>query len=717
MDSPDLFGKVENMMPTHEDKGLGCKWNFAELPPNIFSWSGEHPVFEKFSSNSFRYVVREYIQNSIDAARDKSYKTPVVVRIKYGSIETSEYDSLIGKDLLEHFKACKEDCSYNSNSVNPFVNHVRYLESIRNGKCYYLEISDEETTGMKYTGNKRTCKFTAGVRTIGASFKDDIGAGGSHGYGKTAGFVVSNCNAVYFSTMTTDNSTYGEGVVLLCEHEYKGKTYHGAAFYDTKNGCRPDEENIPYIFRRKKPGTSVFILGVSHEERNTQTMKESILRSFWMAIHENKLVVDFEGEFFCKENIISMMDTYFGSNGDYDLRIKASQDLLENFNPIPYYKKCILGQGTDDNTYKIFTSNEEEYPNLGVVKLYVYVDENIKTQTDDRIVCMRDMGMVIEMRRSTTRKGYYGVLVCGGKGGELLRKIENVTHEKWDWRPVENKLPAEDLVKAKAILKEIENFINNVRKQLFPESDDNQYSVPVLSKYLISPGNKSTSDKGEETDESSNGTQKTQIPNSTKSDGFTEKRIVGKNLGRVVIRRRGGAKKKRGKQTVEGGLTLGTQPAPPANDGGGNKPRVNPPNPNPNPAPEDDPKVKTGDNEKPTPRETNREGYHEPTSRGSHTKKVVAQFRVVPLIEDNGLVHRIIINSDKDYSSCTMVVNIAGEDSDSVLSFIPLNKQYKIGGKDGNTLSNFSLVKGKNYIDIQFSDNDFHSLSIKAYED
>ena len=40
-----------------------------------------------------------------------------------------------------------------------------------------------------------------------------------------------------------------------------------------------------------------------------------------------------------------------------------------------------------------------------------------------------------------------------------------------------------------------------------------------------------------------------------------------------------------------------------------------------------------------------------------------------------------------------------------------------VGGKDMNTLSNFSLVKGKNYIDIKFSDNDFHSLSLKAYDD
>lgn len=719
MESLDLFAQIENNLPaTTGDKDLGCKWNFVEMSPQVVSSSGENPIFEKFSSNAYRYVVREYIQNSIDAACDKSYKTPVVVRIKYGSIETSDYESLLGEDLLSHIKACKEACDNNSNSVNAFVNHVRFMESIQNGKCYYLEISDEETTGMDYKGQDESCGWNAGVRTIGASLKDNTGAGGSHGYGKTAGFVVSNCNAVYFSTMTPNHSTFGEGVVLLCDHKLNGTKYYANAFYDSKDGYQPDKENIPSIFKRQKPGTSVFVLGVSHEEQDITTMKETVLRSFWMAIHEKKLIVEIEGETFCHDNLIPVMDKYFNSDiyAAYDIKTRSNQELLENFNPKPYYKECVLGQESDDIIHKIFTSNSDDYPNLGVVKLYVYVNENIKTQTDDRIVCMRDMGMVIEMRRSNTRKGYYGVLVCGGKGGDLLRKIENVTHEKWDWRPVEKKLAPEELIKAKAILKELDAFISNVRKQLFPESDDDQYSVPVLSQYLVSPGNRSTSENGKETEVSSDGSNNANIPNSTKSEGFTERRVIGKNLGRVVIRRKGGAKKKKERKPVEEGLHKGTQPAPPVHDEGGqHNPPVN--LPEPQPEPQNEPKVQTGENKKPVPRKDNREGYHEPTSKGNHTNKVVAQFRVVPLIEDNGLVHRIIINSDKDYSACSMVVNIAGEDSDSILSFVPLNQQYQLGGKDGNVLSKFSLVKGKNYIDIKFSDNDFHSLSIKAYED
>ena len=81
-----------------------------------------------------------------------------------------------------------------------------------------------------------------------------------------------------------------------------------------------------------------------------------------------------------------------------------------------------------------------------------------------------------------------------------------------------------------------------------------------------------------------------------------------------------------------------------------------------------------------------------------------------------GLVHRIIINSDDNYRSCSMVISIAGEDKDTTLRFEPINKNYRVTGRNMDTLSDFDLVRGKNYIDIKFEDNDYHSLNIKAYE-
>ena len=63
-----------------------------------------------------------------------------------------------------------------------------------------------------------------------------------------------------------------------------------------------------------------------------------------------------------------------------------------------------------------------------------------------------------------------------------------------------------------------------------------------------------------------------------------------------------------------------------------------------------------------------------------------------------------------------MAITIAGEDHDTVLPFKPVNPNYRVTGKLLNILSDFDLVKGKNFIDVKFEDNDYHSLNLKAYE-
>ena len=114
--------------------------------------------------------------------------------------------------------------------------------------------------------------------------------------------------------------------------------------------------------------------------------------------------------------------------------------------------------------------------------------------------------------------------------------------------------------------------------------------------------------------------------------------------------------------------------------------------------------------------ENGKAGKHEKKKKGEHAEEVKALFRVLPQVSDSGLIHRIMINSPKDYNSCSMTISIAGADSDSQLDFAPLNDAYQVVGKNRNILTGFDLVKGKNYIDIKFEDSDFHSLKIKAHE-
>lgn len=704
-------------------KDNNSKWNFVEMPANVPSRSGEDSTFDHFRSKPYRFIVREFIQNSMDVPVDATYATPVKVEIGTGFINTSEYDQLIGS-LKERMFACKERCDENENSRNPYTNKVAYLEDIEGKNMPYLVISDYNTTGMEYSNDKQ-CSFNAGVRQMGASHKGTGNAGGSHGLGKVVGFVASEINTVYYSTMTArDNSTYGEGVTRLCAHSVRGIEFFPDAFYDSHEGNHPDyARDIPEDFRRKDAGTSVYILGVHPNEGDIITMKQEVLRSFWMAIYHKKLIVQIDNDTFSAETLSDLMNKYLPEStyGEYD--IKSCRMLVERFNPKPYYFNCIIDSENTDESHLVFEATSSKYPVLEHAKLYVYKNESIKNYTEDRIVCMRDKEMVIEFYRPGTRKGYYAVLICDGEGSKYLRKMENVTHDKWDKNEVKE-LDAETRENSNTVLKEIKRFVDTSIESIFPITDDTEYKVPVLSKYIVAAGNKTQSDRGSSIGDTQNSSSNPQVPISTISDGISRKRVQAKKVGRVVIRKKGGVKKKKLTISVDNGMETISQPieAPVTN-----QPTPSVPTPNPPVPPVDPPTPLEDDPNKvpPTPNnpisgevghKTVTGGKHTRTKSGMHTEDIIAEFRVIPQPSDVGLVHRIIINSDEDYKSCSMAIAIAGEDKDTILRFEPINKNYRVTGKDMNILSDFDLVKGKNYIDVKFEDNDYHSLNIKAYE-
>lgn len=697
-------------------KDKNSKWNFVEMPGNVPSRSGEDSTFDHFRSNPYRYIVREFIQNSMDVPIDATYVTPVKVEIGTGSINTSDYEQLIGS-LKERMQACKERCDENENSRNPYANKVAYLEKIDGKEMPYIVISDYNTTGMEYTNDKQ-CGFNAGVRQMGASHKGTGNAGGSHGLGKVVGFVASEINTVYYSTMlATDNSAYGEGVTRLCEHSIRGKKFFPDAFYDSHEGNHPDYAyDIPEDFRRKEAGTSVFILGIDPNNDDILTMKQEVLRSFWLAIHHKKLIVCIGEDIFSAETLSDLMSKYLPETdyGAYD--IKSYRLLVEKFNPKPYFFNCIVESENKDDSHRMFEATSSKYPVLEHAQLFVYKNESIKNYTEDRIVCMRDKEMVIEFYRPGTRKGYYAVLVCDGEGSKYLRKMENVTHDRWDKNEVKE-LDADTKEKSYAILKEIKKFIDISIDCIFPVTDDTEYKVPVLSKYIVAPGNRTQSDRGSSTDDTVDSSINPQAPISTVSDGITRKRVQAKKVGRVVIRKKGGVRKKKQTTFVDDGMSTISQPveAPVTTPQVPPVPPVDPPLPSEE-DPNDVPPVPNNPISGEIGHDTGNGGKHTRTKSGKHAEDIIAEFRVIPQPSDVGLVHRIIINSDDNYRSCSMAITIAGEDNDTTLRFEPINKNYRITGKEMNILSDFDLVKGKNYIDVKFEDNDYHSLNIKAYE-
>ena len=689
-------------------------WNFKMKPDDIPGESGEKSCFDYFKTRPHRHLVRELIQNSMDVPAEKaSVKEPVSVSVEQLEIPVSDFPALI-TDLIPRLEACSRACMENANGRDPYKSKVEYLKNI-GFSLPCLRVSDFHTTGMDYsTEIGKQSKFKAGVRLMGASHKSNGRAGGSYGMGKTVGFVASQINAVYYSTMTEDGDCYAEGIVRLCEHIINNVEYSGDAFYDGKEGRQPDcGTEIPELFRRTKSGTDVNVLGYTPTETEKMEMKQEILRSFWRAIMDEELVVTMFGETFNAETLPGLMEKYFeGTAYEYD--VKGSNSLIKRYNPKPYYKHCVKSE--EDEQHFLFQANSEEYPTLGSAKLYIYKDASIIDNTDDRIVCMRDKKMAIEVRKPNTRKGFYGVFICDGAGSETLRFMENVTHDKWDINKAKE-LGADIQNKAALIDAEINRFITESVKQIFPESENQEYSIPAMNQFLIGRGTSTTNNGASSTGKQ--GDDDVQQAITTIASGIKQNRVSAQKIGRLVIRRKGGSKKKKKrKDTPEEMFTPIDQPVnpqTPPTDNPTHEPTVKPDDPNTNPSTggsvKDPNNPSEGQIGKLSP-----QGTHSKKKSGRHAEDIEAAFRVVPIMDDYGLTHRIIINSDDNYTSCSMVVMVSGEEKDSSLEFHPLDSNLKLTGAHRNIVSGFNLVKGKNIIDIKFIDEDYHSLTIKAYE-
>lgn len=485
-------------------KDLGCKWNFIVRNEASQEQGREDSSFDYFKEKE-RCLVREYIQNSMDAHSETCGFPYVIVDFSFGKLLCDDYPALI-KSLPERLKACSKYCQGN-NAKDPYAEKYEYLMEHLGGSIGYLKVSDYNTKGMPYNSDRFTkSKFKSCVRSANSSHKDSGNAGGSHGKGKTVGFVNSNINAVYYSTMTEDGDCYGEGVIKLCDHIYKDENgelqiFEDVAFYDSKLGKQPDTENIPEDFLRSDAGTDAYVLGIEPTEEYITNMKREVLRSFFKAIKEDSLRVVVCGEEFKSDNIADKLLQYFGEEGEFDSKRTRVPEV--EFNPRPYYTEVLCNAGADDD-HRVFNTEIDfpgEFPTLGKTLVYFWKSESIRqANSRDSVVYMRNNNMAIEVKRGRNKKGYYAVFVCEGTGSESLRHMENVTHDKWDTAEVTKEFKTN----AKKILAEIKSLIAKCELTMFPEEEGQEKTIKSLKSRRISSLGNNKADEEESMWPSSN---------------------------------------------------------------------------------------------------------------------------------------------------------------------------------------------------------------------
>lgn len=676
-------------------KELGNTWHFCEDNDGFNYGPGATPQRSFRKASSAASIVRESLQNSIDAA----VNYPVRVVYKKKELNINDYPSLFGIDkcsdgheLEEHFQGMSD--SILENDVQNKEEYTRKLEYVKNlkekailgGKVPCLCVSDYNTTGMEYVQEKNNGTFASFVRSLGKNDKRSKSSAGSNGVGKGAYIRLSQYNTLLVSSRfgEQDNQVLFEGNMLMVSHHVGDQAYHPYAFYDCNNK-KPvsDPKAIPDDFIREEVGTDINIIGIndSNWDEQVKDMIEAVLKNFWLAIHAKRLVVVIEGKAINKTTLPDMLKEYFEGKRD------GGQE--RTYNPLPYYN--IVASETSDK----IIHRKDTLPLLGEVEFYL----NKAKTGNGRILYMRESRMLIFSKVEQMYNQINGVFVCTGeKGNEILKEAENEAHNEWKAKVGDEK--------AKEAIAEIEKYIQKCLEEAIGFITDGTVDIKSLAKRLpISTEPNFDEDFDEETDLDAEGSAVTETLETTDADSIKPHKGNKEKVGKVHVR-----KKKPVTLNSDGNNYIesleGDGPDVPSTHEPANPligPEPNPlpfPGPNPGPVPLDNASTSITTTE---------------TLVGGKKKAIsISTFETYAFAKKVGdeYVYDVRIKSAKEHEKANLVVTVGGETSDERLEI----KESSCGNPVGNEIKSVHLDKGVTKFTFTFKENEKVSVKISAYE-
>lgn len=442
----------------------GCRWYFPSLHKGIEEKNTTDSDEETLKSqSSIEALVRESIQNSLDV-HDGSGK-PVTMEFKFGIVKNPQEQIPAFLEIQKYIQGSKDYIVSEGYTDAPFVFDpmIQFMNRHQN-EFPYLRVADYNTTGMN------PARFKA-FTSKGSSFKQSKGAGGSYGIGKAAYYMASQIRTILVSSMYKDDDgaeqVVFEGFSKLTTNRVDGNKYYDKGYYDIdKAEPIKEKSQIPIGFERDSCGTSVFVMGfddaLEARENLYKDILNTVIRNFWLAIHEGKLevIVDFENDdlhsdIIDAEKLAEIIRNYekFDVRGDYT-------------NPRPYYE-AVVGSveykpGQENPEAVFFDLNHEEF---GKARFYLIKND----QKHDRFLKMRTPRMFVAQEKTGGKHGYNGVLVCDDKWNELLTYAEPPAHDEWLKKRILEKtnISQEDKAQAVKALDLINHWITDCINRYF----------------------------------------------------------------------------------------------------------------------------------------------------------------------------------------------------------------------------------------------------------
>ena len=426
-------------------------WKFPAL--NYGTVSGfSNSGIETFKGTPLLSLARETLQNSLDAA-DINEGRPVEVHFQYCAIDSEQFP---GKSK---YLTILESCSsrWTEQKYKPanafFRKAIDILECETIG---VLKISDFFTTGLRGSDSANDSEWANLIRTEGASSKAEDKLG-SFGIGKHAPFTCSNLRAVFYSTHDQNGIKACQGVSRLATHnDEEGKETQGTGYFGYTERLEPlrgNDEIIPF-FKRDKIGTDIYVFGFDQGRSWQRDIIRSVLKNFFIAILEEKLIVIVGKLRIDSTTIPELMEEYFADSRD---------------NATLYYYQSFI---SPDRVPFL----ENDFEGLGSIELRALSGQNLPK----KIAMVRRNGMlVLEKGNFQTPMKFAGVFRPLGDGiNQLLREIENPNHDKWE--PGRHENPEY----ASWILKKMHTWIRECVKSLAPDCSENECDFEGMSQYL-----------------------------------------------------------------------------------------------------------------------------------------------------------------------------------------------------------------------------------------
>ena len=364
-----------------------------------------------FLANPMAHLVRETIQNSMDAKVDGLYE-PVRVVFKKAEIPIH----FIGGDSLRpHLDACLA-LARERRQPETVTAYANALEALDQPTVSCLCVVDSGTTGLVDDNWK------ALVIQEGIAHKNRSASGGSNGIGKNAVFNVSDLQTVMYSTRYLDRRRGREerlqGKSRLITHpepEAEHIQLQHIGFYRIEDGQPLRGKQIPDVFRLAETGTGIFIPGFNARCTNwARATMAAVLENFFFAIHHQQLVVEIQAD--PEQSAVALshetIDQHFMTIGKG-----------ENY---AYYRAI-----RDSAAHTIPVRDP-----LGPLQVYM-----LKGEGPRRTACINHNGMLITDSRERKRNGlapqnrnfwpdYAAVVMAATPGGdEWLRTMENPGHD------------------------------------------------------------------------------------------------------------------------------------------------------------------------------------------------------------------------------------------------------------------------------------------------